>query len=97
MQIARIILIVLGWLFIAVNIAAFIFRSPLKHYNQIKGEFDDPLLSGLGYWVGTIPLFVLGALLLMVALLFKKRLRSKQKPLLDTLLENEKTLESNPD
>lgn len=59
-----------------------------------RSEFDDPLWSGLGYWVGTIPLFVLGFIFLLLAFLIKRQLKKPQKkPLLDTLLENESTLE----
>jgi hypothetical protein len=90
MKIARISVLVLGWFLIALNIAAFIFRSPLTYYNRIKGEFDDPKMDGLAYWLGTIPFFITGFVFLLIAFLIKKRLqRPRQKPLLDTLLENE--------
>jgi hypothetical protein len=96
MKIARILLLVLGWLLIALNIAAFIFRSPLTYYNRIKGEFDDRLMDGLAYWVGTIPLFIAGFVFLIIAFLIRKRLqRPQQKPLIDTLLENENKSETN--
>jgi hypothetical protein len=52
------------------------------------------LWNGLAYWIGTIPLFVVGLLFLSLAFLIKRQIRKPQKkPLLDTLLENERTLE----
>ena len=88
MKVARIVFIVLGWISIAINIAAFLFRPPNEYYKRIKDEFDNPIKEGLIYYMGTVLFFIIGFLFLLIAFLIKKqRDRMPKENLVDSLLE----------
>ena len=83
MKILRIILLVIGWLCIALNVLYYLTGDPQPMTNSPAGM--------IAYFIGSSLFTIIGVVLIVLAARIKKKLNQKQKKsLLDTLLEEER-------